>query len=236
MISLPLPHISWFFSAPFSLLVARQLYLAYRKSKDENLRYFLATFTLLGIFFLPVSLPGLISNQPKLVQIIYILSWLVLFPVPFYVLKILSGIWNLPRLKKYSLRIAFFFMALSLFFSSLYFSPAKIEIIGNYWYWASSRGVPIWLEAGGGGLLGLLTLLVGASFVIEGYRSQKSAVRTRSFLVGGGMITLFLGLMSSFVLFILSPIFVILSGLLSLAGIAILYLGVLYKKDSNLKG
>lgn len=94
----------------------------------------------------------------------------------------------------------------------------------------------MWLQAGGGGLLGLLTLLVGASFVIEGYRSKEKIVRIRSFLIGGGMITLFLGTISSYALFSFGSIFVILSGFLSLVGIALIYLGVRYKRSDSLRG
>lgn len=224
---LPLPHISWCFSAFVSFLIARKLYFSYKESKDENLGYFAKTFVLLSAFFFFISLPGLTLKDPFLVQISYLLSWVFLLPTPFLVYSILANLLGFRRFKKFLFPITFPLIGIFLVLNALYFSPAKLRIFGNYWYW--SEGTPIWLQIFGGGFVGLLTLLAGVFFFINGLQSEEKSVRTRSFLIGGGFTILFLGCLSGYILFLVSPILVTFSGFLTLVGIVTMYAGIRYE-------
>jgi len=228
---LPLPHISWSFSALVSFLISQRLYISYKKSKEENLGYFFKTFVLLGFFFSFISLPGLISNQPFLVQVSYILSWISLLPTPFLIYGILANVSGFQRFKKFLAPTAFLLIGFFLVLNILYFSPAKSQSFENYWYW--SEGTPIWLQIFGGGFVGFLSLLAGIFFLARGFRSEERLIRIRSLLIGGGFIILFLGTLSGYILFLVSPILVLFSGFLCLIGIVIMYLGIRYKIEEQ---
>lgn len=231
---IPLPHLAYAFSAFFAFLISGRLYLSYRRSKDENLGYFLKTFILLTIVFSLASLPGLTLNHPVWAQIAYILSWICVYLAPFLMLQILCNIRGFLRLKRLCLPAAFLLIILSLFLNILYFSPAKIRIFRNYWYW--SEGTPVWLQIFGGAIIGLLTLLVGAFFLVEGMQSREKPLRIRAFLIGAGVIILFLGSLSAYILFPLSSLFVILSGFLTVAGMATIFIGIRYVKIMEFDG
>ena len=80
-LSLPLPlfHLLTLVNAIFCLFASARLYVSYRKTKNDNIKYFLGIFFSLEIYFGFASLPGIIINDPFLIQSIYVFIYIPLF-------------------------------------------------------------------------------------------------------------------------------------------------------------
>lgn len=69
--------------------------------------------------------------------------------------------------------------------------------------------------------------------MIRALRSKEKLVKVRSFLIGSGYVMLFLGAFSGYIIFPISPIFFIFSGLISMGGMIAIYSGVMYKVEES---
>ena len=132
---IPLLHITTLVCACFCFFVVRKLYLSYRESKDKNIGNFLKTFILSGIYFISVSLPGLVISDPFWVQAFYVFAYIPLFLAPVFVLNIAFNLYHLPG-KKYIFPFILTIIIITTTLSIIFFAPSESSSAdGVFYYW-----------------------------------------------------------------------------------------------------
>lgn len=232
---IPLLHLTTTFSTLFCLFAIIRLYISYRETKSENVGNFIKTFIALGLYFVVVSLPGMVISNPFWVQVFYIFSYIPIFLSPIFLLNVAFNIYHLPG-KKYVFPVVLSFVILSTTLNILFFSPAKaISPHPLVYYW--SETTPLWLRSLNGGLMVLLGITCVLFFLIGGARSEDRLVRARSFLISGGILILVSGGITNYVLaFHFSGAtkagLLFSGGFLSIFSLIVMLAGIYYKRKS----
>ena len=236
---IPLLHITTFFCALFCFFVVRKLYFSYKLSKDQNTGNFIKTFVLAGIYFILVSLPGLIVSDPFWVQVIYIIAYVPLFLSPVFVLNIASNTYNLPG-KKYIFPTILAVIVITTVLSILFFSPSEPSSAdGRFYYWLEKT--PLWLRDFDG--VAITFLIAGGSFLFfnGGRKTGNKLLRNRSFILGAGLLILAVAIALNYIvaLHVVSKMIkmwsVFSAGFLSFFGVSAILIGIYYKVSEQPK-
>lgn len=236
---IPLLHITTFVCACFCFFVVRKLYSSYKESKDENIGNFLKTFVLAGIYFVAVSLPGLVVSDPFWVQALYIIGYIPLFLSPVFLLKIAFNLYHLPG-KKYILPSIFAIVAVTTVLSVIFFAPSETASAdGIFYYWLEKT--PLWLRDFDG--IMITFLIAGGAFLFlnGGRKVEDKTLRIRSFLLGTGLSILAVAISLNYIFAVhivsktLKMWSVFSAGFLSLFGVAAILIGIYYKNQKHLK-
>ena len=131
---IPLLQIIAFISACFSFFVVRKLYLSYKESKDKNIGNFLKTFILSGIYFISVSLPGLVISDPFWVQVIDVFTYIPLFLASVFLINIAFNLYHLPG-KKYIFPFILIIIIITTALSIRFFAPSESSSADGVFYY-----------------------------------------------------------------------------------------------------
>ncbi|MFA4998648.1 MAG: hypothetical protein WC514_01380 [Candidatus Paceibacterota bacterium] len=236
---IPLLHITTFVCACFCFFVVRKLYSSYKESKDENIGNFLKTFIFAGIYFIAVSLPGLVVSDPFWVQTLYIIGYIPLFLSPVFLLKIAFNLYHLPG-KKYILPSILAIIIVTTVLSIIFFAPSEpASADGVFYYWLEKT--PLWLRDFDG--IMITFLIAGGAFLFlnGGRKVGDKTLRVRSFLLGTGLSILAVAISLNYI-FALHTISktlkmwsVFSAGFLALFGVVAILVGIYYKNQKQLK-
>jgi len=165
---IPLLQIIAFISACFCFFVVRKLYFSYKESKDKNIGNFLKTFILIGIYFVSISLPGLVVSDPFWVQVIDVFTYIPLFLASGFLINIAFNLYHLSG-KKYIFPVIILIIIINTVLGIIFFTPSEaLSADGVFYYWLEKT--PLWLRDFNGIMIALLT--VGGGFSIF-KRSEK---------------------------------------------------------------
>jgi len=132
---IPLLHITTLVCACFCFFVVRKLYLSYRESKDKNIGNFLKTFILIGIYFVSISLPGLVVSDPFWVQVIDVFTYIPLFLASGFLINIAFNLYHLSG-KKYIFPFILTIIIITTTLSIIFFAPSESSSAdGVFYYW-----------------------------------------------------------------------------------------------------
>lgn len=230
---LPIISILNLISAFIFSSITLKVYFSYQQEKEEKLSDFLKTFFCLSLVFFLLASPGLIFNDLKIIGFIYaiypffvLMSLLYLGAIP---LKILQ--WELA--KKIFMSSMFLAAIFVTYLSLLNWGTAVVHTQGNFIYWQDTRGVLVNTIIGLVSGLGVLLIII--FFLIHALRASEKYVKTRAFLIIGGLLILTLIAIMNFVWGAsteryLTSIIIAFLGILS--GI-IFFLGIFYKRVSK---
>lgn len=163
-----------------------KLYLSFKKTQDSNIRNFFIAFLLWTIALLLLTSPGLILTDLKIIGLIFhlypsllLLSFIYLGLVP---LNILS--WE--RMRQLFLWGMVTATTLITVFSLVNWGPATVHYQDHFVYWEDTRGVLLNIIIGI--TVGLGLFLVMIFFLLHALKTSEEYVRTRAFLIVGGLL------------------------------------------------
>lgn len=236
---IPLLHITTFICALFCFFVVRKLYVSYQSSKDQNTGNFLKTFVLAGIYFILVSLPGLIVSDPFWVQALYIIAYIPLFLSPVFVLNIAFNTYNLSG-KKYIFPTILAVIIITTVLSILFFAPSESSSAdGRFYYWLEKT--PLWLRDFDGVIITFLITGGAFLFLNGGRKTEDKFLRNKSFLIGTGLLILAIAIALNYIvaLHVVSKMIkmwsVFSAGFLSFFGVSAILIGIYYKTSHQLR-
>jgi len=222
---LPIVSIGNFFSFLSYLFVTIVTYLSYRKKRFEFTFYFLMAFIFVTIWFFIISFPGILLNDPILVGLDSLISYILVYPLmASFVIIILRSL-NLLKFTNIILSLFLILLVFTIYVGIVSFKPSHLVIEGDFTYWLS--GVKPIIRI----LIGLVSCFFGLLFVISffitGIRSGEKRTLIRALILGGGMLSLITASFLNYVAGVYpSPIvlvgaspFAILSAFLFLAGV-----------------
>jgi hypothetical protein len=214
-------------STIIGIYITLKVYFAWREEKNELLGYLFKTALLATAYFLLSSIPGVLTKDPTLSEIFYILGWIPFYLTFFYFSRLTIYFWKLDKLKKFLSAIIIFFVLFTTFFSFYYFTPAEIRNHNNFSFCYERS--PSWNLTLSGTMVTILLLSNSFMFLLGGSKSKEVGVRKRAFLIGMG---LFLLAFSSFAKYVLAPnwreteVLIFMAGPFLLIGVVMIYLGI----------
>jgi len=234
---IPLLHITTAVCAGFCFFVVRKLYSSYKESKDTNIGNFLKTFVFAGIYFIFVSLPGLVVSDPSWVQALYVFAYIPLFLSPVFLLKIAFNLYHLPG-KKYIFPSILAIIIITTVLSIIFFAPSEsTSADGVFYYWLEKT--PLWLRDFDGIMITFLVAGGAFLFLNGGRKIEDKILRIRSFLLGAGLSILAVAISLNYIIALhaVSKIAKMWSafsaGFLSLFGVIVVLVGIYYKTQDK---
>ena len=170
---------------PFSLFVAFKFRSVYLKTSDVNIGYLYKSFLFFSIGLVFLSLPGLVVNDLKIIDLAYdIYPFFFTLAIAFFV-NITFEIMHRAAIKKI---IFWLLVAGGLFISvipALNWGEAKTVYDGTAVFWEDTRGVLVNI------VLGLIMTVPSFWFLLffiwNGILGKEKAVKNRAFLMATGM-------------------------------------------------
>ncbi|PJE75792.1 hypothetical protein COV04_02510 [Candidatus Uhrbacteria bacterium CG10_big_fil_rev_8_21_14_0_10_48_11] len=224
---IPIIPIASFISALVSLGATTRVFSLYRQRKNEALWYFGAWFAVVTIMFLNYALGGIVASGvgnaviDAIGNLFIYVSCVLLIQIPFIFLDrrewgVISGI---------ILATAGLVFFIGLLLNP---SPSVREVVGPYVFWWPQYEQ--WLRSYTGVVAGTTTLTFTLTFLYLGYRGRSDmVVFRRSAYLAAGMFSLMLSALS--ILIVPKIIFVeriVLGATAMVAGIILLYYGLLW--------
>lgn len=211
--------------------IGLKLYFSWRRSRNENLKYFFLTFLFLTAAMALLVLPGIILND---------LAWigLVFAGYPFFIflsiaclIAIAFKIMGKEKLKSLFLKLMVGVALLTTAINLQNWGPAVIRLQGEFVYWEDTRGEVMNIALGIAYAVALILVLI--FFVSQGLRSEDGDVRARSLFIAGGSLSFALAATANFVLGYLTAIQLtsLIATLFNLAAAFLILAGVYYKKS-----
>ncbi|MDO8424558.1 MAG: hypothetical protein Q7S70_01300 [bacterium] len=227
---IPLVSISHLIALPFLAFVAFRLCLSFQRTKEKNIRYFFLVFLMLTIMGSLLASPGLIFKSLTKIDTVFALyPMFVLLSLGFFG-AIPFNILNKKRAEKLFLGVMFFMAIFVTMINLGNIQPAIVQQQPPFIYWEDTRGLPMNIFLGVISGLILCSLLV--FFLINGLKSPDRYVKIRSFLISGGIISLFLAAIINFAFGAILRQYVtsLISTFLIIISSIFVFTGVLYKK------
>ncbi len=233
---IPLLHIFTSFSALFCLVAFAKLSSSYRKTKSVNIGDFAKGYLSLGVYFILVSLPVVLSDPVK-AQIAYILSYIFLILSPAFLFRAALRILDLKFWLDHIFQVAYGSIILVTILNIIFFSPSIIRTSGSeFYHWG--EGTPLWLASFNGILAGSLVAGCAFFFFWGGKRSKEKAVRARAFLISGGLVILLVAALLNYILAPASQGLIkwgisAFATFLAIPGLAVLLIGIYHKEKET---
>jgi len=188
---IPIVSISNAIAGVFSLLLTIKTGTIYRKRREPYFRdffYFLLFFTLYMLF---LAVPGLISNNTKVVTFSQIIAQIFLHFAAAFFISVPFLMFNLQKL-----RIIYFLLLLASLLlligaNIVDFEYSSLVTKKNFYHWMVFREKK-WLRFEIGIIIGISALSGIFLFFKKGLKSTDPIVKKRSIFLGGGMFCLLL--------------------------------------------
>lgn len=226
--------LSAFASTIISIIIACKLYSSYKKNGSKNVEYFFKAFFSVTFYFFLTIFPGWIIQDLILSEIFFILSWIPLYIAIFYLTKMTLSILGLKKLKNIFPLVIILLVLSTVILSTVYFSPAEIIVYNNFSFCFERS--PIWLLTLDGLIVAFLLFLNALFFFRGGLKTKEKNARTRSFLIGTGILFISIGELFGYVLmpnFSKLRFLFFASSFFFLIGVITAYLGISHKKSNK---
>ncbi|MDP2734999.1 MAG: hypothetical protein Q8P12_02215, partial [bacterium] len=168
------------------------------------------------------------------------LSYTFLYPFAilsaYSLLRVAFEVLGNPAWTKWTLLPVVGVIGTTLVLNFVFFSPAYVRTMGPIFNW--SEGTAPWVQMLNTAFLALLVGGDAALFAWGGMKAKTPFLRLRAFLIAGGLVFVLLGLFFSYTLVFFVPqgfqvSLIVLAGAAALAGLALMLLGVYYKKEQE---
>ncbi|MFH1036516.1 MAG: hypothetical protein V1756_00395 [Patescibacteria group bacterium] len=230
---IPLVSVSNLATLPFLIFICIRFFISFQKREEKNIAYFFIVFLLVTAMEILLASPGLIFEDPADISTVF-----AFYPfLVFLSLGFLAAIpFSIMRMKKTEI----FFIVL-MFVTSISTTIINLNNVlpsptinqPPFIYWEDTRGPEMNIFIGIAS--GLIFLFVILFFFIQGFKNQDKYVRTRSFLIGAGLIIFLVTAAINFTLgaILKQNITSIVSAFLVVVSSFILFLGIRYKKTTQ---
>ena len=183
---IPLLHLTTLVSAFFCLFAVLRLYSSYKKTKNRDVGDFLKAFVSLGVYFFLVSIPVLPFVGASWVQALYIAANAPIMLSALFLFRAGLRILGFFYLSKIIFFLTILLVGFIVLLGVIFFSPATQRTFGIFYHWGSDSQ-PFWLVAFTGFSIMLLAIGCSITFFLGGLKSGEKFIKTRSFLIGGGI-------------------------------------------------
>ncbi|MBU1014971.1 hypothetical protein KKI17_00830 [Patescibacteria group bacterium] len=221
------------------LAASARLGRSYRETGDRSVRLFFFSFLTLGIFFLIIAAPGLLSRNGILLGYLNAISVSVATLSALFFAIIPLMLLHKEHLKRITIVLLALAMLLSFGLRLVSLDPLVEEVRGPFSYWV--RVPSLWTTlsfAIGGIALTVSMFSAGFFFVLYGIRNRKnSSVFIRALTIGVG-VTLFAvtALVNYLIGAVPSPVFLLIASAMADLSILFIAFGVFYKaKEGGLE-
>ena len=227
---IPIVSIGNLISFIVALAITLKLYFVYQEKRSKRVNDFFKIFLFLSVYFGLLATPELVFKDPKTIELVSLeISFFFIYLALAYLIKISLEILDWKKLKNIYFwgLIVFAFMLTIINIATL--QPAVYSVQGQFVFWEDARGIVINIITGF--ILGVGSISGALFFLIGGLKSTEKLVRTRSFLITGGLVMMALAALINYILGASPQIFMtsIIASLLVIIGLLTVFTGVFYK-------
>lgn len=225
----PLVSISHLITLPFLAYISIRLYSSFKKTKDKNVGYFFAVFLILSIMEALLAMPGLVSSDLLKISAIFAFY-------PFFIISGLGFLGVIPLGVMQKRKAEIFFLS-AIFVSAILatiinlnnINPAPAYYNHPFVYWEDTRGKEMNIFIGI--FSAVILLFVIYFFFLKGIKSSERHIKIRSFLISGGVASLFSAAVINFVFGAILHQYItsLISAFFIIASSIFIFIGVRYK-------
>lgn len=230
---IPLVSISHLVALIFFALITFRLYFSFQKTKEKNIKYFFIFFLIFTIMEGLLASPGLVFKDLMKIDAVFALY-------PMFMLLGLGFLGAIPfsimKMKKSETFFLLSMLLINIFITiinlnNIQFAVTRLD--SPFIYWEDTRGAPMNIFLGI--VPGIILCFAVLFFFINGLKSSEKYVKTRSFLIAGGLAATFSAAIINFVLgaVLRQHITSLISTFLLIASGIFIFIGVLYKKEGQ---
>lgn len=227
---MPIVSIGNLISFIVSSLITLRLYFSYRQTKNKRVNDFFKAFLFLSIFFGLLATPELLFKNPKIIELVSLeISFFFVYLSVAYLVKVALGILNWKKLEKIYFWGLIIFATVITIINISTVQPAIYHSQGQFIFWEDNRNIVIstitGLVVSFGTISGVLFFFIG------GLKAAGKYIRTRSFIIAGGLLLMALASLINYIWGASPQIFLtsIIASLVAIAGLLTLLKGIYYK-------
>ncbi len=234
---IPVVSISNLITFLVSSFISVYLWRAYKKKKEERLRYFLYFFISMSLFFLFLTAPFLIFKSTFLITLSVTVAISFLYLILAFISSVSLRILNWRKTEKVFLIIILFSLSFYYLMIFINFEPVCVSISGDFLYWVVPHSRIFWKIGSmvNGIVSGIILLPTIIFFFIGGFRNEKGFIRKRAFLMGTGIFFLTLAGIVNFIIGSIPNFTVhITASLIAVLGLLVLFVGIVILKPKSM--
>lgn len=213
------------------ILISLRLYFSYRREKSKKLEYFFKSFSFLGTYFLLLALPLFFPNNLMLIGLILALSVFFLCLTLAYFICIPLEIIQWERLKRTYFWGLIIFAFLITIFNLFNLESAEVHLWDQFIFFEDARSLIINIVIGF--ITGIATISAAVFFFVSGFKIKQKYLRSRAFIIGGGILIMAVAGMVNYIPGASSHVFTtsVAASLLAITGLLTILAGIYYKKE-----